>query len=839
MRDPLDAAAVHPNFLTGRPYSDRFRDLAQMWSKLPMYAVATDVLQSLQDNRVTIIVSATGSGKGVITPRLLLKHFVLLQQQREQERAAAAGAGGSVVAAEDVGSWKVAITNPKKATTLKNAAFGAELLDVSLGQEVGFQFRGAPSNSTSPSTRLLYVTDGYLLAISHSDPLLSQFAGIILDEAHERPVPTDFLLSHLRTVLLQRPEFRLVIMSATIDPAIFEDYFRRGAGLSVRTIFAAGVTNYPVQRVFLKAAAGSRGSDAAENPLENAVRVLAKVLCSTDQPDRGGGNVLVFVPTANDALEGCRQLERATAAEASTAPGRQQQQQQRSASPVMPCTLVSVPHCGSLFSRQPIHVQQELTGPVPAPYRRRVIFATNIAESSFTLDDLDFVIDTGLAFHSDWDALLHGSVLSRRLASKAQVQQRVGRTGRTGPGTAYLMYTKQQFDKLPDFPAPAILSVDLTDDLMAILNSRTAKTAAAGSVSTALSTFRGLLTPPSEAQLCGAVAFLHFHRAIRVVHEGRREIHYTQVPYTSVGILDRVTHGAELTAFGRALHQLSLAAACSIWNALLLFSAIVHGHVRDVAVLVAIFEETGGESQRLWTSSATAPPSVPPPRAQLHHHIDPRSEHQTLINIFWSLSFNSDDSGDGGGRGDVSSSSSRRRSRSWFPSCCSPDMWWKVKVRHGRLVQVASRFRIRDLPSLLRDTPLLSAQALDTIQDRGSFRLTPLQKCLIGSRVYHHFAPKRRPPQQQHARGGAAAHAMTVFGNSLPLRTSADILPEFDFPLAQDALRSGGVYESLSIHVEEETRKTSTALAPGAMPRRVRPIVRTISALPSLEHLVV
>ena len=175
IEDILDSKGINNNFLTDKPFSDEYKKLAEKWSILPMYKDHTIVkkfFELISSKQVLLLISGTGSGKTVLVPKFLLKYFV------------SCGLKG-----------KIAITNPKTLTTLYNAEYGAKTLDVKLGEEVGYKYKGSPSDSNSSKTRLLYATDGLILAtILSGDTLLKDYDCIIIDEAHERHITIDILL---------------------------------------------------------------------------------------------------------------------------------------------------------------------------------------------------------------------------------------------------------------------------------------------------------------------------------------------------------------------------------------------------------------------------------------------------------------------------------------------------------------------------------------------------------------------------------------------------------------------------------------------------------------------
>ena len=144
---------------------------------------------------------------------------------------------------------------------------------------------------------MLYLTDGYLLAKARSDPDLSNFKSVIIDEAHERPVPSDICLYYCRSALVSRGEdFRLVVMSATIDPTEFVEFFKRKQ-LTVNVVYAAGRPNYPIQTFFMKTTPDVKDSVKVAN--DTVLKVLN---------DSEGGDVIVFVATSKDADYGCKKF---------------------------------------------------------------------------------------------------------------------------------------------------------------------------------------------------------------------------------------------------------------------------------------------------------------------------------------------------------------------------------------------------------------------------------------------------------------------------------------------------------------------------------------------------
>jgi pre-mRNA-splicing factor ATP-dependent RNA helicase DHX15/PRP43 len=164
----LDPDGTNINPLNGEPYSEEYRKLAKVWSKFPAYEKVHEILQALDESQVVLITSGTGSGKTTLLPKFVLHSFGYEK--------------------------KVAVTLPKQMITESAAEYAAKTLDVTLGREVGYKFKGSKKNTYTDKTKLLFATDGTIVAKLMSDPLLLEFDAVLIDEAHERKVQIDFLL---------------------------------------------------------------------------------------------------------------------------------------------------------------------------------------------------------------------------------------------------------------------------------------------------------------------------------------------------------------------------------------------------------------------------------------------------------------------------------------------------------------------------------------------------------------------------------------------------------------------------------------------------------------------
>lgn len=562
--DPLDAAGARPNPLTGGPYSEDRARWARTWQKFPLYSEKPklrELAASFSRNRVTIVVSGTGSGKTVLAVPLML---------RVVSARPGAGAGASV-----------AVTIPKRTTVLAAARTGAMTLDVPLGRQVGYQFRGAPAGSYGDSTRLLYATDGTLLAYSRREPLMSRFDAVVVDEAHERPLPTDLLLVALKAALARRPEMRLAVMSATIDPAEFVRYFR-AAGLSVGVVQVAGSPMHSIERRFL--GPPRPGKTHLEAGLEVARGVLAD--------GRRKGNVILFVPLTRDAVDGCKPAK---------------------------ANADCVPIYGKMSSDE----RAVAVAPRASRRGRQLFVATNVAESSLTIPDLLDVVDTGMQLVSEYDARTHGTRVAKEMATQAQITQRIGRAGRTAPGVAHLLYTRAQLDARPLFPKPAILSADMSQTLLEEMVSD-------GSRGPAWF-LSSLITPPTVDQLADAAMTLHFYGLINVRAKSDDSPTTANVPFSKMAYAtQRYSAGADASTvsaqlawalnshdyapshFGKVTAAVMERMKIGLPQALLLAAGVACGCAVQAARLALLIESTGGDLRSLWLDSEDAkPPRVP------------------------------------------------------------------------------------------------------------------------------------------------------------------------------------------------------------------------------------
>jgi ATP-dependent helicase HrpA len=361
---------------------------------LPVVLRREEILAALAKNQVLILCGETGSGKTTQLPKLALE--------------AGRGVRGLI-----------GHTQPRRIAARSVAARIAEELDTPLGEKVGFQVRFA--GQVSDSTLIKVMTDGILLAEIHSDPLLSRYDTLIIDEAHERSLNIDFLLGFLKRLLPKRPELKLIVTSATLDVARFSAHFDGAEIMSVE-----GRT-YPVEMRYRPVQGGEDDRDRdLPRALLDAVDELAL---------EGAGDILVF-------FDGERAIR-----EAEEALRKHPVPKHLGATEILP-----------LYARLSASDQARV---FQKHHTRRIVLATNVAETSLTVPGIRYVIDTGLARVSRFSARAGVQRLQVEPISQAAARQRAGRCGRLGAGICIRLYGEDDFNLRSAHTDPEILRTNL------------------------------------------------------------------------------------------------------------------------------------------------------------------------------------------------------------------------------------------------------------------------------------------------------------------------------------------------------------------------------------------
>lgn len=386
-------------------------------AELPVSGRRDDIARAIRDHQVVVVAGATGSGKTTQLPKICL----------------------------ELGRESIAHTQPRRIAARTIAERVAEELGSDLGGLVGYQVRF--TDRVSESTRIKVMTDGILLNEIHRDRELRRYDTIIIDEAHERSLNIDFLLGYLKRLLPRRPDLRVIITSATIDPESFARHFADAAGEPAPIIEVSGRT-YPVEiryRPLVAEGSGGEGEDADDEGAAAEDRdVQQGILDALDELEReSSGDVLVFLSGESEI----RDAEQAVRAHYTTGPGARRGGETE----VLP-----------LYGRLSSADQHRVFEPSKvAGLRRRVILATNVAETSLTVPGIRYVVDAGTARISRYSARSKVQRLPIEPISQASANQRSGRSGRTSDGIAIRLYSEEDFGKRPEFTDPEVLRTNL------------------------------------------------------------------------------------------------------------------------------------------------------------------------------------------------------------------------------------------------------------------------------------------------------------------------------------------------------------------------------------------
>ncbi|KAI9696136.1 MAG: hypothetical protein M1820_008277 [Bogoriella megaspora] len=320
---------------------------------------------------------------------------------------------------------KIAITQPRRVAAMSVAARVAEEMQVRLGEEVGYSIRF--ENKTSEKTKLNFCTDGHLVRELIANPDLSEYSVIMLDEVHERTVSTDVLVGLLSDIRKANPSLKIICSSATLNAQKLSSYW---AGAPILNIPGR---RFPVEILHVPS--------PEANYIAATVTTIWQIHLSMPLP----GDILAFL-TGQEEIEACETLIAETAQKLGSKAGE-----------LMVCPVFA--------NLEP--AQQARIFETTPPGVRKVVLATNIAETSITIDQITYVIDPGVSKLKTFDARSGLEALSVQTISKASAGQRGGRAGRTGPGKCFRLYTKWSYrNELPESTEPELLRSDLTSVML-------------------------------------------------------------------------------------------------------------------------------------------------------------------------------------------------------------------------------------------------------------------------------------------------------------------------------------------------------------------------------------
>ncbi|MBW8173599.1 ATP-dependent RNA helicase HrpA [Ornithinimicrobium sp. Arc0846-15] len=473
-------------------------------AQLPVVERKDDLLEAIAGNQVVIIAGETGSGKTTQIPKMCLD--------------LGRGVAGTI-----------GHTQPRRIAARSVAERISEELGVELGTTVGYQVRF--TDKSRHDTLIKVMTDGILLSEMQRDRDLRRYDTIIVDEAHERSLNIDFLLGYLKQLLPRRPDLKVIVTSATIDVNRFAQHFADAAGKPAPIIEVSGRT-FDVEVLYRpllrEGLPKGKGVDAEVSEVEidqvtGVCEAVEELWTSPSSSGTGPQDILVFcsgereIRDATEALSGMK----------------------------LPSTQV-LPLYGRLSAAEQHRIFSRSSG-------RRIVVATNVAETSLTVPGIRYVIDTGTARISRYSQRLKVQRLPIEPISQASANQRSGRCGRLAPGTAIRLYSEEDFEARPTFTDPEILRTNLASVILGMTNLGLG----------AIEKF-GFIEPPDSRQIADGLRLLEELQAIN-----------PQAPASQPR--------KRLTSYGRALVALPVDPRL----ARMLVEAERNGALREVQIIVA------------------------------------------------------------------------------------------------------------------------------------------------------------------------------------------------------------------------------------------------------------
>jgi HrpA-like RNA helicase len=380
-----------------------FAEIQISREQLPVNQHREAILDAVMKNRTTILVGETGSGKTTQIPQ------ILFQSPKFKKNG-------------------IVITQPRRVAAISLSKRVSDEMGRKLGTTVGYSIRF--EDCTSAETKIKFVTDGMLLRELLSDPMLTKYGVIILDEAHERTLRTDVLFGAVKGILRKRNDLKVIVMSATLNAKAFSEYFDNAPIITIPG------RQFPVTTYF----AAKKQADYLDAALVSVFQI---------HNTRPAGDVLVFL-TGQEEIENLEKLINEKAKGLS-----------ESSMQILVCPI---------FASLPTSQQTKVFEPTP-PNTRKIVLSTNIAETSITISGIRYVVDTGMVKVRGFNPKTGIETLTISPVSKASANQRSGRAGREAEGHCFRLYTEDLFKQLAEETEPEITRCNLSSVLLLLKSS--------------------------------------------------------------------------------------------------------------------------------------------------------------------------------------------------------------------------------------------------------------------------------------------------------------------------------------------------------------------------------
>ena len=366
---------------------------------LPIFEYKEKILELIKEKKILIIEGETGSGKTTQIPQYLYENGYCNNNK------------------------KICVTQPRRVAAMSVASRVAYEMGVKCGHEVGYSIRF--EENVSPITKIIYMTDGIFLRYLLSDNLLNEFSVIMIDEAHERSIQTDIIFGIIKKLIEKRDDLRIIISSATLSTLKFKNYF------SEAEIIKVPGRRYPVDIYYTK----SPEPDYIEAAVITALQIHISQAEELFDDENNGGDILVFL-TGQEEIELAKRMIN--------------NQIKKLRGKIPNCIVLPI------YAALPSEEQAKIFMPVSRG-ERKIILATNIAETSITINGIGYVIDSGFCKQMCYDPRTGLETLAVTPISKANANQRAGRAGRVRPGKCFRLYTSSSFqNELEDNNIPEI-----------------------------------------------------------------------------------------------------------------------------------------------------------------------------------------------------------------------------------------------------------------------------------------------------------------------------------------------------------------------------------------------